>query len=60
MSTPLGAAGIAFRLSSFGGGYPVICAHFGASSVKKDAPPVFAAGQSPAPMNCYSTTLRQP
>ena len=60
MSTPLGAAGIAWRLCNLSGCYPVICAHFGAASVKKDAPPVFTAGQSPAPMNCYPATLKAP
>jgi hypothetical protein len=60
MTTPLGAAGIAFRLSPFGGGTPIICAHFGAATVKKDAPPVFSAAKSPAPMNCHPTTLRAP
>jgi len=60
MTTPLGAAGIAFRLTPFGSGTPVICAHFGAATVKKDSPPVFSAAKSPAPMNCHITTLRQP
>ena len=60
MTTPLGAAGIAFRLSPFGGGTPVICAHFGAATVKKDAPPVFSASKSPAPVNCHPATLRLP
>ena len=60
MSVPLGAAGIAFRLSNLSNGTPIICAHFGAASVKKDTPPVFVAGRSPAPINCFTTTLRAP
>jgi hypothetical protein len=60
MTTPLGAVGIAVRLTPFSSGTPIICAHFGAASVKKDAPPVFTAGQSPAPMNCAPINLRQP
>jgi hypothetical protein len=43
-----------------GGGLPIICAHFGAASIRRDTPPIFIAGPSPAPQNCHASTLRAP
>jgi hypothetical protein len=60
MTTPLGAVGITIRFDDYGGGYPIVCAHFGAASIRKDSPPVFIAKPSPAPQNCYAATLRAP
>ncbi len=60
MTTPLGAAGIIVRFDDLSGGLPIMCAHFGASSVRKGTPPVFIAGPSPAPTNCYGATLSGP
>ena len=55
MNQPLGAAGISIHWSG-----STACAHFGAASVRKDTPPQFIAGPSPAPLNCNGPTLRAP
>jgi len=60
MTALLGSAGISIRFDDASGGYPIVCAHFGAATVRKDVPPVFIARPSPAPENCYATTLRAP
>lgn len=60
MTAPLGAVGIAIRFNDLSGGLPVLCAHFGAASVRKDVPPIFVARESPAPVNCHAFFLRMP
>jgi hypothetical protein len=60
MTTPLGAVGIAVRFDELSAGLPVLCAHFGAASVRKDVPPIFMAGPSPPPVNCHAFFLRMP
>lgn len=60
MTAPLGAVGIAFRLTTLSFGEPIICARFPATSVRKDVPPVFVARAAPPPTNCFPTTLRAP
>jgi hypothetical protein len=60
MNQPLGAVGIAIRFDDLTGGLPILCAHFGAASVRKDVPPVFVARAAPAPVNCHAFFLRMP
>ena len=60
MTQALGGAGIAIVLPQVGGGSQIICAHFGAATIKKDVPPIFIARTSAAPVNCYQSTLSQP
>jgi hypothetical protein len=60
MTQVLGGAGIAIVVPQVGGVPQIICAHFGAASIRKDVPPVFIARTSPAPVNCYQSTLSQP
>ena len=55
MNQPLGAAGISISWNG-----SIACAHFGAASVRKDTPPQFIAGSSPAPLDCNGPTLRAP
>lgn len=55
MNQPLGSVGISISWSG-----STACAHFGAASVRKDTPPEFIAGASPAPLNCNVPTLRAP